>query len=134
LKPSTIITTVALFAVISCAKDQTSPNGISKNPSRKVRFELYTNEEFAGDQHNILFSIQMSSGQRTIFDSALATMKVQDIPDSSHRIIIEKTVPDNDSSALKVGFTYQIENVGTSWYLDSFPAKDTFKLVKYAFR
>ena len=61
-------------------------------------------------------------------------MKISAIPDSLHKIVIEKTVPGNDTTALVVGFTYYIENVGYSWNLDSFPARDTFKLIQYSFR
>jgi hypothetical protein len=61
-------------------------------------------------------------------------MKIKDIPDSNHRIIIEKLAPDNDTATLVVGFNYQIENVGFSWYLDTFRAGNTFKLLRYSFR
>jgi hypothetical protein len=36
-----------LLIVVSCKKDQ--PNA-KTNPPRKVRYELYTNEDFSGDQ------------------------------------------------------------------------------------
>jgi hypothetical protein len=126
-----IIFPFLLLIVVSCKKDQ--PNA-KANPPRKVRYELYTNEDFSGDQKNILFSIFMKNGQKTIFDSPLATMKIKDIPDSNHRIIIEKLAPDNNTATLVVGFDYQIENVGFSWFLDTFPANDTFKLLRYPFR
>ncbi len=126
-----IILSVVLLAIVSCNKDQ--PN-VKTNTQRKVRYELYTNEDFSDDQHNILFNIFMRNGQKTIFDSPLAAMKIKDIPDSNHRIIIERPVPDNDTSSLIVGFNYQIENVGFSWFLDTFPAADTFKLLRYPFR
>src|SRR5579864_8020425 len=118
-----IILPVLLFFVVSCKKDQ--PNA-KINPQRKVRYELYTDEDFSDDQKNIQFSIFMRNGQNTIFDSPLAKMEIKDIPDSNHRIIIEKMAPDNDTSTLVVGFNYQIENVGFSWFMDTFPASDTF--------
>jgi len=122
---------VLLLIVASCKKDQPDAK---TNPPRKVRYELFTNEDFSDDQKNILFSIFMRNGQRTIFDSPLAAMKIKDIPDSNHRIIIEKLAPDNDTATLVVGFNYQIENVGSSWFLDTFPAGNTFKLLRYPFR
>jgi hypothetical protein len=61
-------------------------------------------------------------------------MKVKDIPDSLHKIVIEKWVPQNDTSSLAVAFTYYIENVGYSWYLQPFPAGDTLKVLEYTFR
>jgi hypothetical protein len=126
-----IILSVFLLIVVSCKKDQPAAR---TNPPRKVRYELFTNEDFSSDQKNILFSIFMRNGQRTIFDSPLATMKIKDIPDSNHRIIIEKLAPDNDTATLVVGFNYQIENVGNSWFLDTFSASSTFKLLRYPFR
>jgi len=120
-----------LLFVVSCKKDQ--PN-VKINPPRKVRYELFTNEDFSDDTKNILFSIIMRTGQHTIFDSPLAAMKIKEIPDSNHRIIIEKLVPDNDTATLVVGFNYQIENVGSSWFLDTFRTGNTFKLLRYSFR
>src|SRR6266700_5642225 len=103
---------VVAFAVMvvmaSCKKDHWPVYGKDKgnSPARKVRFELYTNENFASDQKNIQFSLFMRTSGRTIFDSALATMKIANIPDSLHRIIIEKYVPGNDTATLAVGFEY----------------------------
>ena len=122
---------ILLFIAASCKKDQADAR---TNLSRKVRYDLYTNEDFSDDQKNIFFSVFIRNGQKTIFDSPLATMKIKDIPDSNHRIIIEKFVPDNGTSTLVVGFNYQIETVGSSWFLDTFPATDTFKLLRYSFR
>jgi hypothetical protein len=122
---------ISFVLVASCKKDRPD---VKSNPPRKVRYELYTNEDFSDDQKNILFSIFMRDGIKTIFDSPLATMKIKDIPDSNHRIIVEKWVPDNDTSTLVVGFDYQIENVGMSWYLDTFPGKDLLKVLSYSFR
>ncbi|HLA58784.1 MAG TPA: hypothetical protein VK622_08485 [Puia sp.] len=126
-----LISAILLFIVVSCKKDQ---QNAKTNPMRKVRYELYTNEDFSDDQKNILFSIFMRDGIKTIFDSPLATMKIKDIPDSNHRIIIEKLAPANAATTLVVGFNYQIENVGISWYLDTFPSSDTFKVLSYPFR
>ncbi len=126
-----IIFPFLLVIALCCKKDQSNAK---TNPQRKVRYELYTKEDFSDDQKNILFSIFMRNGQNTIFDSPLAKMEIKDIPDSNHRIIIEKMAPDNDTSTLVVGFNYQIENVGFSWFMDAFPASDTFKLLRYSFR
>ncbi|HEX3767960.1 MAG TPA: hypothetical protein VHT72_06250 [Puia sp.] len=122
---------ILLFIAAACKKDQADAK---TNPSRRVRYELYTNEDFSDDQKNIFFSVFIRNGQKTIFDSPLAAMRIKDIPDSNHRIIIEKIAPENETSTLVVGFNYQIETVGYSWYLDTFPATDTFKLLRYSFR
>ena len=117
--------------VLSCKKDQPD---VKLNQQRKVRYELYTNENFADQHKNIQFSIFMRNGHQTIFDSLLSGMKISDIPDSNHKIIIEKWVPGNDGATLAIGFDYQIEHVGMSWYIDSFPAKDSLKVLSYSFR
>ncbi len=70
----------------------------------KVHYELFTTENFSEDQHNIQFSLFMRDNRRTIFDSALAIMKVKDIPDSLHRLIFDKLVPGNNQDSLVVGF------------------------------
>ena len=125
----------AMLVVTACSKDHYHyPDHGQKSPLRKVRFELFTKEDFSGDKHNITFSLHMHNHDRKILDSALATMKVEEIPDSLHKIVIEKFVPGNDTATLVVGFEYYIQNVGYSWYLEEFPAKDTFKLLRYSFR
>jgi hypothetical protein len=130
---------ILLFAsalAFSCNKYQIFPD--SNNPgthtTRKVRFELFTNENFAGNKDNIQFTLHIGTAPRPVFDSSLATMKIEDIPDSAHRIIIEKSIPGNDTSTLEVGFLYTIENVGNSWYLEPFQVSESFKVVKYAFK
>lgn len=103
--------------------------------SRKVRFLLYTNKDFAGNNGNInfTFTIQNPDGQ-VLWDSAMAAMKIKDIPDFDHKITMEKTVPGNNPSLLKVGFLYSIENVGFSWHFEPFNAGDTLKIVDYNFQ
>jgi hypothetical protein len=130
------VITVLVFVTGSCKKEYTVPqeNHNTPGPSRTVRFELYTNKDFSGNPEIIHFSLHMKNDRKFIFDSLFVTMKVEDIPDSNHRIVIEKAVPGNDTSTLAVGFYYEIEGVGISWYLDSFPATDTFKLVRYPFQ
>lgn len=129
-----IISLVSLIS--SCKKNQLPAvsKGIPNSQPRFVRYELYTNEDFTGNRANIRFSLFMRANEKTIFDSSLATMQIKDIPDSTHRIIIEKQVPGNDPSTLTVGFNYEIENVGMSWYLESFSMGDSLKVLRYPFR
>lgn len=129
----TFTITVSLLIFAACTKDH-YPEHQDKFPLRKVRFELYTTEDFSGDKLNIQFSLHMHNNNRAIYDSSFTTMRVEEIPDSLHRIIIEKFVPGNDTSTLVVGFTYHIQNVGYSWYLEEFPARDSFKVLRYSFK
>ena len=125
-----------ILAIGSCKKQnaQAAGNTGNRNYSRKVRYELYTKEDFSNNLETIQFTLHMETIRKSIFDSLLAPMKIADIPDSDHRIIIEKSVPGNDTSTLRVGFLYTIENVGMSWQLESFPALDTFKVVSFPFQ
>jgi hypothetical protein len=137
MKTCLVLAMAALMSMItSCRKNQWYPNGQNTDAPtlRKVHYELYTDKNFSDNQENIQFSIFMRDAGKTIFDSSLAMMKIKDIPDSSHRIIIEKIVPGNNASTLTVGFVYQIENVGISSWLAPFPAGDTIGLIKFSFR
>ena len=103
--------------------------------NRKVRFILHTDNDFAGDHHTIIFTPFIKNlTNHVLWDSVLTPMQVKDIPDSEHRLIIEKSVPGDDASLLKVGFYYTINNVGESWYLDSFKVGDTLKIIDFNFR
>lgn len=118
------------ISVISCKKGN---QPVKPNYGRTVKFKLYTNEDFSDDEHNITFSIFIKDGERHLFDSTYATIKVKDIPNAAHAIIAEKKVY-NDDSQLTVGFIYEIEDVGVSWHIDTLAAGTPGKLVDYAFR
>lgn len=118
----------------SCTKNDDNQYCMPDTPVRKVRYELFTDQDFSGLQELITFHVNMQLGDRAIFDSALAPMRVEDIPDSSHRIIIEKQVPDDVTETLAVGFTYAIDEVGNAVFREPFPAGDTLKIVRFSFR
>jgi len=102
---------------------------------RKVQFDLYTDKDYSNDTHNITFTLFMNKTTgETLWDSVLAPMEIKDIPDPAHKLIIERAVPGNDTSLLKVGFLYTIEGVGSSWYIDSSNSGETFKIVDYNFQ
>jgi hypothetical protein len=120
---------VLSLAVIACKKDG------HPTPSRQIQYILYTKENFSGIQDTIRFRLLMSSKRGPILDSALAPMTVSAIPDSLHRLIFNKTVPPgHERDTLLVGFIYDIDNVGESWFLDSSAAGETLKTVEYSFR
>jgi hypothetical protein len=138
MKRSYILIAAALTIIaVSCKKDHPDTGGSHNTPpARKVRYELFTKEDFSDDSLDITFTLFMEDRNTDIriFDSALATMKISEIPDSLHKIVVEKLVPGNDTATLVVGFDYYIHNVGYSWYLDTFPSLDTLKLLRYSFR
>jgi hypothetical protein len=120
-----------LFVVVSCRK-YSSGNIIYPAPQRTIRFQLYTNQDFSGNTSVINFSIFIRNSNRTLFDSSLASMRIEDIPDSLHKLVIEKTV--NDNSDLAAGFQYEIQDVGTSWHIDTSKAANPLKIIDYSFQ
>jgi hypothetical protein len=127
--PALLILAFATLFITSCTKGDTPTI-----PERTIKFILYTEEDFSTDNHNITFSLFIRTHSKTLFDSSLSTIKVKDIPNFANRLIFEKTVPDDDGSELAVGVDYTIENVGSSWYLDTCKAGQTFKEVNYSFK
>jgi len=121
---------VAMIAQ-SCNKDH-STSVITPPQSRTIRFQLYTNQDFSTNTSIINFSIFIKNGSKTLFDSSLASMQIKDIPDNTHKIVIEKTVADN--SDLAAGFRYEITNVGISWHIDTSKAGNSLKIIDYAFQ
>src|SRR4051812_20641781 len=115
-----------LFSILiatSCKKETTTEE--APTVARTVQFALYTDKDFSTDNHSITFRLFIqNSASQTIWDTVLAPMQIKGIPAEINKIVVEKTVSYN-TSLLKVGFDYDIENVGNSWYLDSFSAGQT---------
>lgn len=120
-----------VFSISSCKKDYTHQSYYSP---RTVQYVLYTNKDFSNVHEIIHFTLTMRKGNSTIWDSVLAPMQISQIPDSTHRIVAEKMVPANFNSDLVVGFLYEIENVGQSWWLDTCLANDSFKKIEFPFQ
>ena len=127
-----VIAVFAVVTIVSCKKYNSSTP--TYPTERKIRFQLYTNQDFSGETSVINFSIFIRNTRTTLFDSALVSMQIKDIPDAAHKLIIEKTVLTNDNSDLAAGFQYEIQNVGFSWYIDTSKAGNPFKVIDYAFQ
>jgi len=129
------VTVVALLVVIgqSCKKTNVSTGGESLSGERKIRFQLYTDKDFSNENSVIKFSIFIRDAHTTLFDSSLAPMQLQDIPDAAHKIVIDKMVLGNNNADLAAGFHYEIQNVGHSGYIDTSRAGNVLKVVDYAF-
>jgi len=123
-----------MFPGTSCTKQTAETNPANTIP-RKVQFVLYTDKDFADSNSIITFKLSIQkTGDQVLWDSVLPPMKIKDIPGPANKWVIEKWVPGNDPSLLKIGFYYTIENVGNSWYIDSFKTGDTFKSLEFNFR
>jgi hypothetical protein len=125
---------VLLFATMvfatSCKKEATQAR---PNAERTIKFSLYTERDFSSDNDNITFSLFIKNHSNTIFDSALATMRVKDIPNLANKLVFIKSVS-GDGSELAAGFNYSIENVGMSWYIDTCGAQELFKEINFSFK
>jgi hypothetical protein len=134
--PIMSILCVSIFLIgTSCKKQAIYPVHNSPGVVRKVQFSLYTDKDFSSDNNIIIFKLSIqNSANQILWDSVITPMKIKDIPNLANKVVIEKIVPNNDPSLLKVGFYYTIENVGNSWHLDSFNAGETFKAVNYNFQ
>ena len=139
--PMILFVSAILFGT-SCNKEITdtvtdSAAGLEKvdqTVHRRIQFCLFTDKDFSKDKDTIRFTMFIqNSKNKTLWDSALAPMQVKNIPDSAHRIIIRKRVPGNNMALLKVGFRYSIQNVGSSSYIDTSAAGETFKIVNFNF-
>ena len=124
---------VIVLILVSCKKYSTG-NPTYGVTGRKVRFRLYTNDDFSTNTSVIKFSLVIRDGNINLFDSSVAPMEIRNIPHLDHELVIEKTVQANVNSTLTAGFLYDIENVGNSWFLDTMKAGSTFKVIDYAFR
>lgn len=116
----------------ACKKHSDTPE------PRTIRYILYTKEDFSGDIDTIRFRLHIhttGTTGRVLYDSNIAPMRINEIPDSLHRLIFTKTVPPgHDTDKLVVGFVYDIDHIGESWYLDSSVAGEKQKTVEYSFR
>lgn len=135
MKIFSLISTVILLLILlvtSCKKESTPAKD---EVARKIQFQLYTDKDFSTDNHLISFRLLIQKEDNTVlWDSTLASMKIKEIPGVTNKLVIEKPVPGNDPSLLKLQFLYTIENVGISWYIDTSSAGQKFKLVDFNFR
>jgi PBP1b-binding outer membrane lipoprotein LpoB len=129
---TTIVLLFAVFFYSSCTKDATP---VIENVERTIRFVLYTDKDFSQENGNIIFSVVIrGKNNRTIFDSTFSSMKVKDIPNQAHKIVIEKKITVDKQERLGTGFLYTLENVGYSWHLEIAEPGELFKEVNYAFQ
>jgi len=127
---------VSIIMIGTSCKKYTSGNmPVHSNVPRLVQFDLYTDKDFSNDNNFITFKISIQKAtDEVLWDSVLAPMQIKDIPQLAQKLVVEKYVPGNDPSLLKVGFYYSIEHVGNSWHLDSFEPGEFFKIVNFNFQ
>lgn len=115
----------------SCEEVDNAPKLIE---TRKVKFILYTEKDFSAQTDNITFTAAIKMNNQVLWDSVLPPMTIKDIPTKAKPITFEKMVPKNEASLLRVGFIYNVENVGISWYWDRFEEGQEFKTIEFKFQ
>lgn len=119
----------SILALTACKK---SAPDVPTTLSRKVRYVLFTDQDFSNDDKKITFTLFIKKTNGLIlWDTVLAPIKVKDIPDKNHKLIIEKMVPHDDNSTLKIGFDYAIQDVGNSWFFDILNPGEDFKEIVF---
>jgi hypothetical protein len=132
---SKIITSImVLSGILLCQCSREEINQSSALPVRKIQFTLYTTKDFSNQSDLITFKLVIKKSAAVLWDSTFAPMSLKDIPSASNKIVLTKSVPNNDPSLLKVGFEYEIKNVGISWHYDSIATNKTFKAVDFDFQ
>jgi len=102
---------------------------------RLVQFVLFTNSGLSNDNNTVTFTLAIKKTNGDIlWDSVLAPRKIKDIPTLDQPVFVEKYVPGNDLSLLKVGFFYTIDNVGNSSFTVPFEPGETLKKVGFNFQ
>lgn len=118
----------------SCKKYRSDYIPINPIVPRLVQFILFSNNELSNDNGAITFTLAIKKPNGDVlWDSVLAPMKIKDIPGLDEPLFVEKYVPGNDPSLLKVGFFYAIENVGNSSFTVPFEPGETLKKVDFNF-
>ena len=118
----------------SCKKYTSDYIPIDPTVPRLVQFILFTNSELSNDNSTVTFTLAIKKPNGDVlWDSVMAPIKLKDIPSLNHPVFVEKNVPGNDPSLLKVGFLYTIDNVGNSSFTVPFEAGEILKKVGFNF-
>ena len=119
----------------SCKKYTSDYIPIDPTVTRLVQFILFTNSELSNDNSTVTFTLAIKKPNGDVlWDSVMAPIKLKDIPTLDHPVFVEKYVPGNDPSLLKVGFLYTIDNVGNSSFTVPFEPGETLKKAGFNFQ
>jgi hypothetical protein len=125
---------VICLLLLACTKEDVP--SVNNTIERKVQFELYTNRDFSNNNDSITFSvvIRKVDTYQVLWYSVFTPMKIKQIPGFANKIIVNKVVPNNDTSLLKVGFEYTIKNIGNSQFSDTFNTGNNLKVISFNFQ
>ena len=127
---------VSMIVIItSCKKNNSDYNPDVTRFPRRVQFVLYSDKDPSDDNNTITIKLSIERSVNDIlWDSVLPPVRIRDIPTLAEALTVEKYVPGNDESLVKVGFHYTIDNVGNSSHMDPFEPGETFKIVSFNFQ
>jgi hypothetical protein len=138
MKKNTVLSILIISVIMigtSCKKYESNYMPVNPSVSRLVQFVLFSNSELTNDNSTITFTLAIKkTNGNVLWDSVLAPIKIKDIPSLDHSLFVEKFVPGNDPSLLKVGFFYTIDNVGNSSFTVPFEPGETLKKVGFNFQ
>ncbi|MFD2148240.1 hypothetical protein [Mucilaginibacter antarcticus] len=120
----------ATATMISSCSKQSLP---VKTLARTVNFNRYTEKDFSAEKGNITFFVQITDGSKKLLDSAVATMRINEIPTQANKLIYAKTL-NNTNGELKVGFKYVLENFGYSLHYDIFNSNEVHKEMNFSYK
>ena len=130
-----ILFVAMIMIVASCKKSDSAHTSVGTKFPRMAQFVLYSDKDFSNDNSVVTIKLSIERSINDIlWDSVLQPMRVKDIPKLAEALTVEKYVPGNDQSLVKVGFHYTIENVGNSSHMDPFEPGETFKIVRFNFQ
>lgn len=120
----------------SCKKENHSQQvDSSQDAARNIRFALYTSKDLSNDEEHVLFTVFIeSASNEPIWDSALAPIKMKEIPAFANKIVADKRITGYANKLLKAGFRYTIDGVGNASHYDAFSPGENFKEVEFDFQ
>jgi hypothetical protein len=122
---------IVILFLAACKKQ----NSDCPDTPRKVQFSLFTDTDFRNYADKVTFTLAIrNSRSQTVWDSVLPPMRVMDIPGRVNRLFFEKQLTGYGDSLLQVGFIYQVENVGISWYWKRSLPCEKITLVEFDFK
>jgi hypothetical protein len=124
-----------LTVFLACRKDSVKGDHLTPLVLKTIRFQLYTTEDFKMESGHVIFKLFIEAPMRhIIWDSLLPPIRVNQVPDSLHKICVERKIMIKPEDTIRAGFRYSIEDVGSSSYLDTLSPGTRFKLIEFNFR
>jgi len=134
IKTLSILLVSIVIIGTSCKKYQADYTPANTTSPRKIQFVLYTDRDLSTENDLVSFKLFIQKLPNIdIWDSVLTAIPLKDIPLLANKLVIERAVPDNDPSLLRVGFAYSIANSGNASHFEYIEPGENFKVVDFNF-